>query len=334
MSGYTTFIDQPFGKKVENSDLPVSFPDIEGKTCIHSRYIAEKNDSVESASIATIEKLFSVLNISALDCSAVVLASCTAEPGNPHGTNNTAERIAKMMKISRGVGVDYACSGFPATTNVALSLSKVQPGKHIIIVATEILSRITDWNDSNIAILFGDGSAATSIIDDGPHKIHAAAAHSVKDDWNLLGLIHKKNVMHFSGKRNPKMEQTIRMDGLPLYKDAPVAMVRLVRDALRQLGITPSDSQPFFIAQHQANGKFAGKIQKLIERDPALSHATVLDKIRDRGNIGAASIPSALARAWDEIPPNALIACPSKGAGMAFREGSLTEGIVVFTKAA
>jgi 3-oxoacyl-[acyl-carrier-protein] synthase III len=340
MPGFTTFVDVAPGRSLGNNDLPVPFSRIEERTGIRSRNVAGDKESVETIAMDVARKLFERLGISATDCGALILASCTVEAGNARATQKAAERIAKQLQI-RGPasGVDFACAGFPAATAEALRLKREESvDRHVLMLAAETLSDITDWSREDVAILFGDRGAGTTVAPDGPHRILDAFAADVDDAQGLLGLEYRTGGVRSNGQCDMSRACYVRMNGRPLYRQAPDAMVRLIEqsfdpDRHAMPGETlRSLSEIATVAHHQANGKFAGKIQKILARHHWGKNTHVLNAIGPTGNTGACSIPSALAREWEGIAPG-IVASPAVGAGSSFRDGFLSEGTVVFEKA-
>lgn len=244
-----------------------------------------------------------------------------------------AATVAERLGIEEYDGIDFACSGFPAAVQRSLGIVRRHPSQHVLLLQVETLSRICDWSDGSTALLFGDGAASVTVTGDGPHEILDAEAQALDDPEKLLGLENAPDTLDAHGNKRVDPSPVIFMEGKKLYRDVPDAMLRLVRWSL---GRTSPEklTGPMVLVPHQANGKFAGKIEKLMGRDERFAGAVSIEAIEDRANIAAASIPSALARKWDEIEPGSVVLCPAKGAGPAFRDEKLTEGIVTFRKGA
>jgi 3-oxoacyl-[acyl-carrier-protein] synthase III len=331
MAGFTQFVDLPIGTTVTNYELPMTFENVSERTCIRTRQIAISLETITSIARKALEELFRNLDILPQDCEGLVLASCTAVAGKNGATMDAARCLADSLGIQYYQGVDYACSGFPAATAKALEMLPADSKGHIAIVCAEILSRYVDWSRESEAILFGDGVAATTVTNTGPNEILYADVHEVEDLQHLINL-EEDEIMRFDGKS--ERGTRIVMNGKPLYRNVPEAMLRLIGEAIDRTNTSIPAQNRVDIVHHQANGKFAEKIQKLVLRDQRFSHAVVHNEIGERGNIGAASIPSALARSWEQVPDGSIIASPAKGAGSNFAPGKLTEGVVLFRKGA
>ena len=58
--------------------------------------------------------------------------------------------------------VSAACAGFMYGMITASQFIQTGAYKHVLVVGVEKLSKITDWEDRNTAVLFGDGAGAAS----------------------------------------------------------------------------------------------------------------------------------------------------------------------------
>ncbi len=59
--------------------------------------------------------------------------------------------------------ISAACAGFMYGIVTAKQFIESQTYKHVLVVGVEKLSSITDWDDRNTAVLFGDGAGAAVI---------------------------------------------------------------------------------------------------------------------------------------------------------------------------
>ncbi|TSC58107.1 MAG: 3-oxoacyl-[acyl-carrier-protein] synthase III [Candidatus Peregrinibacteria bacterium Greene0416_19] len=330
--GFTRFVEYLPGDPVPNDALPIRFPDIRERTGIEARHFAGPGDTIESMAVEASRRLFDALNIDGNDCSGLVLAtSCV--PNKDKAVRAMAVRVARVLGIdaASAEGVNFACSGFPKAVSVALERAHPRDAgrrrgadRHTLVIASERMHDLVDFSDESTAILFGDGAAATSLSPDGPHTILQAKAWEVEDCDCLIEL---KPALAMDIDGSVRSRHCVHMKGGPLYVDAPVSMFRIVREMMEEQ--RHSIAELGMIAHHQANGKFAKKLEKLRKRN-GWDHVRVLDGIGRRGNVASASIPAVLAQFEQELPAGMIVACPTKGAGPDLRRGSLTEGIVLF----
>lgn len=322
--GFSTFVEHAPGSPMANEQLPIAFGAIQERTSIASRHIAHPSDTVESIAQEAIKALLHRLNIKAADCGGLVLSSSTL----PHQTEDAVADAAKHIATAIGIhaptmGVHYACSGFPASVERALALSE-HSDRPIIIVWSEIMSRIVNFREEATAILFGDRAAATALIDGG-HTVLDAAAWEVDDDDDLISLAPVLDALDPFGQSAAR--KCIRMFGKRLYMRAPGELLELVENSMTSQGIAPQDIAA--VVPHQANGRFMRKIGELMQ-EKGWSEPYIVNEIEQMGNVGSASIPCALAHMQESLLPGKYVVCPSIGAGPCFAPGKLTEGVVTF----
>jgi|CXWL01.1.fsa_nt_gi 3-oxoacyl-[acyl-carrier-protein] synthase-3 len=326
--GFSRFIEVAPGRKTTNEHLPVFFPNIEERTGIHSRNIALSSDTVESMALEAARRLFEELNIKGTDCGGLVLSTSSRNENARGEVTALAKRLGMQVGIRDGryAGVNYACSGFPAAVEAGLALAE-ETDRHILVITSEIMSRLVDWSDESTAVLFADRAAATSIIAGG-HVILDAKAWEVDDEAGLIHLERKTSALDTQCEQHERM--CIRMNGHPLYRAAPGTMATLLRDSMQRCTLQPSDIVA--VVPHQANSRFMEKIQKILMKDDADAwrHLWMVNQIDVMGNVGSSSIPCALAQLQDYFMPGKVVVCPAMGAGCDFEENKLTEGVLTF----
>jgi 3-oxoacyl-[acyl-carrier-protein] synthase-3 len=174
--------------------------------------------------------------------------------------------------------VNAACSGF--VYGVVCAHGMIAMGAdRVLVIGTDTLSRITDWDDRGTAPLFADGSGAVVIESvDGPGQL---LGWDLDADGSLLSILQAE------------VGGFIRMEGKEVFRRAVRIMVDSAEKSMAHAGIAADDVA--LIVPHQANIRI---IDAACERlgIPMDRAAVVLDKT---GNTSSASIPLALAHALD-----------------------------------
>jgi 3-oxoacyl-[acyl-carrier-protein] synthase-3 len=170
--------------------------------------------------------------------------------------------------------------------------------ERVLVIGTDTLARITDWDDRNTAVLFGDGSGAVVLeaVDGGGQLL----AWDLDSEGSLEPLFYAE------------VGGVMKMDGKEVFRKAVRIMVDSARKTMEHAGVTAD--QIALIVPHQANVRI---IQAACDRlgigmDRA---AVVLDRV---GNTSSASIPLALVDAIDadRIHDGDLVLLVGFGAGM------------------
>lgn len=228
------------------------------------------------------------------DIDALVLATTTPDRAVP-GTSATVQHALGLT--CGAYDLNAACSGWVyglvnAHGLIALGAEKV------LVIGTDTLARITDWNDRNTAILFADGSGA-------------AVLEAVEGDGQLLawdlssdGSAEEALYAEVGGK--------LQMEGREVFRRAVRIMVESASLSMSAAGVTADDIA--LVVPHQANIRIiSASCERLgIGLDRA---SIVLDRT---GNTSAASIPLALADALDNgrVCQGDLVLFVGFGAGM------------------
>jgi 3-oxoacyl-[acyl-carrier-protein] synthase-3 len=237
----------------------------------------------------------------ALDMSGVDLAEIDAlvlATTTPDTQWGTAATVQNELGLRCGAfDVNAACSGFVYGLVTAHGMIAMGARK-VLLIGTDSLSRITDWDDRNTAVLFGDGSGAVVLeAVEGPGQLLA---------WDLdadgsLGRLLWAEVGGF-----------INMEGKEVFRRAVRIMVDSATKSMNHAGVTADDIS--LVVPHQANVRIiqAACDRLGIEVERAV---TVLDRT---GNTSSASVPLALADALDtgRVKEGDLLLLVGFGGGM------------------
>ena len=244
----------------------------------------------------SIESGRAALEMSGLDPSeinAVVLATTT-----PDRQWGNAALVQNELGLRCGAfDINAACSGFVYGLVNAHGLIAMGADK-VLLIGTDTLSRITDWDDRATAPLFADGSGAV--------VIEAVSGRGQLLGWDLdadgsLGPLLWADVGGF-----------IHMEGKEVFRRAVRIMVDSATKSMEHAGVTADDIA--LIVPHQANIRI---IQAACDRlGIEIERAAVV--IERTGNTSSASIPLALADALDNgrVSNGDLVLLVGFGGGM------------------
>jgi len=224
---------------------------------------------------------------------ALVLA--TTKPDKQWG--NAAAVQDELGMRCGAFDVNAACSGFMYGLITGHGLVAMG-AERVLVIGTDSLSRIVDWDDRGTAPLFGDGSGAVVLESvDGPGEM---LGWDLDADGSLLPILHAE------------VGGFIRMEGKEVFRRAVRIMVDSAEKSMAHAGITADDVA--LIVPHQANVRI---ISAACERlgIPMDRAAIVLEKT---GNTSSASIPLALADALDNgrVKKGDLVLLVGFGGGM------------------
>jgi 3-oxoacyl-[acyl-carrier-protein] synthase-3 len=186
--------------------------------------------------------------------------------------------------------MEAACPGFVYGLEVARGMLGLGNSyKNILVIGVEMLTRITDWEDRNTCVLFGDGAGAVILsAQEGEGRILSSY---VGGDGRLQDLLK----LPAGGSRLPATQETVdqrlhylQMRGREVFKHAVLGMEKSAREALSRANLSTKDIT--WLIPHQANIRIIQATGQRLE----VPEEQVYVNIHKYGNTSAASIPIAL----------------------------------------
>jgi 3-oxoacyl-[acyl-carrier-protein] synthase-3 len=257
------------------------------RTGIKERRIAAKDehtsDMAAKAALAALEQA----GISAKEIDLILLATATPDMMFPA----TACLVQTKIGATKAACLDVsaACAGFLVGVEIAQQFITSHTYETVLVIGAEKLSSITNWNDRNTCVLFGDGAGAAVLRHRG--SSHGVIATHVGSDGQYADILF----MPGGGCRTPitaenvdKNLQTIHMSGKDVYKQAVIAMLAAAKTVLDQAGLTIDDIA--CVIPHQANLRIIEAIADRLKL-PLDRFYVNLDRY---GNTSAAAVAIAL----------------------------------------
>lgn len=203
--------------------------------------------------------------------------------------------------------INAACSGFIYALDVAAGYFSRNPKMKILVVGAEAISRLVNWEDRSVSVIFGDGAGAV-VLGEGNDLL--AIRLTAKSNIEAL---YAKSIEGNCPFREPKEQDTyLRMDGKGVFKFAVSSMSRDVKEVIQMAGLT--QDQIDYVVPHQANMRI---IEAAINRLD-IDREKFLTNIERRGNTSAAAIPVLLdeANKAGRFQKGNLLVMSSFGAGL------------------
>ncbi|MCH7855860.1 MAG: ketoacyl-ACP synthase III [Gemmatimonadetes bacterium] len=223
--------------------------------------------------------------------------------------------IQALIGATNAVAFDVvgACTGFLYALTVAEGYISTGRGEIALVIATEKLSAIVDWEDRSTCVLFGDGSGAAIVRSSAGEKGILGTHH--QSDGRLANLLYRPA----GGAAIPMDEEVLRnrthliqMSGREVFKHAVRAMADSAGQALARSGWALDDVDLVF--PHQANIR----IIKATARYAGLPMEKVFVNVHRYGNMSSATIPVAMDEAIEEgrLQPGMKLLLVAFGAGL------------------
>jgi 3-oxoacyl-[acyl-carrier-protein] synthase-3 len=213
-----------------------------------------------------------------------------------------------------------ACSGFLYAVVMAESYVAMGRGDIALVVSTEKMSSIVDWQDRSTCVLFGDGAGAV-VLRRGDGK-RGILAHHHRSDGRLADLLYRKasgGMIPLDATLIEPRDFYLKMAGREIFKNAVRSMAEAADFALQQAGLTGNDVD--LMVPHQANMRIIDATAKYA----GIPMEKVVVNVDRYGNMSSASIPVALDEALEtgRLKPDMNVLSVTFGAG-------LTWGATVF----
>jgi 3-oxoacyl-[acyl-carrier-protein] synthase-3 len=207
-----------------------------------------------------------------------------------------------------------ACSGWLYGLSMGEGYLAAGRGEVALVIATEKMSAIVDWEDRSTAVLFGDGAGAAVVKPSNGSGRGILSSH-LRSDGNLANLLYRPS----GGAAVPMSEAVLhdrsylmRMEGREIFKNAVRSMAEATHIALHNAGLTAEDVT--LMVPHQANIRIIEALAKYA----GIPMERVFVNLDRYGNMSSASIPVALDEALEQglIGPGANVLTATFGAGL------------------
>lgn len=256
---------------------------IRERTGITQRHLAAPHETAAFMATRAAREALANAGVDAGEVDAILLATSTPDQVFPA----TAVRVQAALGLTRGFAFDLsaACSGFIYGLSVADALIRTGQAGCVLVIGSEVFSRLLDWSDRTTCVLFGDGAGAVLLRAgpaDGPGLL-STHLHSEGGSGDLL---------YVDGTAG-RGEETgfLRMNGREIFRHAVAKLAGAVDEALAANGLTYADVD--WLVPHQANKRIIDAMGRKLGLPPERVVVTV-----DRhANTSAASIPLAFAEA-------------------------------------
>jgi len=259
------------------------------RTGIHERRRALPEQAASDLAYEASLKAMKEADIGVEDLDLIIMATITPDTHCPSGANWLEAKLGANRAVS--FDVTAACSGFIFGLSVAEKFMKDVENKNVLVVASEIMTRVQDWTDRTNCILWGDGAGAVLLsTKPGGHEIISTHLHTDGEGGKTLLMPGGGSVTTpISHESVDQKKHTLRMiRARDSFRVAVNRFAEACEEAVSSQGISFSDVK--MIVPHQANLRiiqaFAKKLGFPMEK--------VFVNIDKYGNISSATVPIAL----------------------------------------
>ena len=252
---------------------------IRERTGIRQRHVVSEGESCCDLAEAAARRALEAAEVAAADLDLIVLATTTPDQVFPS--------TACLLQHRLGVGgfpafdVQAVCTGFVYALGVADQFIRTGSSRRALVVGTETMSRIVNWQDRTTCVLFGDGAGAVVLeASETPGIVssHLSADGAYKD------LLKVPSGIGMGRCEDPYIE----MKGNEVFRMAVTTLGRIVDETLEANGLVKSDID--WLVPHQANTRIIQATARKLD----LPMERVVVTVGEHGNTSSASIPLAL----------------------------------------
>lgn len=131
------------------------------RTGVRERRLAEKEEFASDLAIKAVENLIARHNVRVDDIDMVIVTTFTPD----HFTPAVAALVQGYfgMEAAGTMDLNAGCTGFVYALCVADSLITAGHSNKVLVVSSEVASKVIDYSDRNTCVLFGDAAVATLI---------------------------------------------------------------------------------------------------------------------------------------------------------------------------
>ncbi|MEC7088553.1 MAG: beta-ketoacyl-ACP synthase III [Pseudomonadota bacterium] len=259
------------------------------RTGIRQRHIASKDQMTSDLAYMSALDAIQDANINATDIDLIILATSTPDQVFP----STAVKLQDMLNIRDGAAFDIhaVCSGFIYALSTADNFIKSGKYKRILVIGSEVYSRILNWKDRTTCVLFGDAAGAFILEGQNNNDTRSGIIDSViKSD----GQYRSKLYCDGGPSMQPRTDNFINMDGKEVYKHAVEKQTIIVEELLDSAGFG-IESIDWFVP-HQANLRILQTTAKKLK----IKEEKIIVTVDKHANTSSASIPVAMTTAIKE----------------------------------
>ena len=297
---------------VSNSDLEQSLTTtdewIVSHTGIRQRHVVAEGQNCSDLGVEAARRALTDAEVAPEEVGLVICTTCTGDYANFPGTACLIQ--GQLGALAAGaVDMNAACTGFP----YALALGRgycVNQQKPVLIVASEVLSRLLDWSDRSTCVLFGDGAGAVVLL---PSTEPGLMDEVLGADGTNGGVLFRADGTSFeTGEKRER--HFLEMNGKAVFPFAVRVMERVIDELLERNHLAFDDVQ--HVIPHQANRR----IIEAVARHMGVPLERFFLNIDCVANTSSASVPIALDDLYHSgrIHQGDLVLTVGFGAGLTF----------------
>ncbi len=280
---------------------------IASRTGLRERRISHAS-AIEMATVAA-RRALACAGLEPGDVDLIVYGSCSNDEQVPNSASGV--QLALGARGVAAMDVNTACTSFLYGLSTASAMIRTGAIRRAVVIGVELISPYMDWDNRNVAVLFGDGAAAVVLeATDAPVGLLGEQLGCLADQRHVLRV---RGMGCAYANRDVVLGDTVwDFEGQEIFKHAVQGMTRASAAVLEKCGLGPEDID--LVVPHQANLRI---IEAVVSRTGVPMEKVMLT-VQRYGNMSAATVPVALVEAIEEgrVRPGSTLLMPAFGGGL------------------
>jgi 3-oxoacyl-[acyl-carrier-protein] synthase-3 len=253
------------------------------------RIMVGKERGTSEIGINAVKQILDKKGIDPLEIDLLIVGTVTPDYLFPSTSNLICSKLG--MKNTWGFDLTAACSGFLYALSTATQFIESGRYKKVIVVGSDKMSSIIDYEDRATCVIFGDGGGAV-LLEPTEEEIGVMdfMLHADGAGGQFLN-------MRAGGSANPASHETIdqkmhfvHQEGQAVFKHAVVNMAEVSARIMEKNNLTAADVN--WLVPHQANKRIVDATANRMGLGPE----KVMMNIERYGNTTAGTLPLLM---WD-----------------------------------
>ncbi len=257
------------------------------RTGIKERHIADDKVATSDIGFEAAKRALKDAKVKPEELDLIIVATVTPDFVFPATACLIQDRLG--AKKAAAFDLEAACSGFIYGLSIAKGFIASGEYDTVLVIAAEVLSKVTDWEDRATCVLFGDGAGAAVLK---PAKegqgILSTYLRADGGNWDLLRVPAGGSRIPATHDSIDKRLHYMKMEGNKVFKVAVQSMQEAALEGIRKAGVKAEELS--LLIAHQANLRIINAVAKRLKLPPE----KIFINLDRYGNTSAASIPLAL----------------------------------------
>lgn len=258
------------------------------RTGIKERRLVAEGETTSDLATCAAKRALDNAGVKAHELDLIIVATITPDTLTPA----TACYIQRNLEAFNALAFDIsaACAGYLYAIRTAESLLASGAYQKALVIGAEVLSSVTNWQDRNTCVLFGDGAGACILgkAKEGQGRILSSSLGTDSKQIDLLKIPGGGVACPITPKNIDSHPKTLQMQGREVFKLAVNAMRNAAESVIASAKLSAEDIN--LVIPHQANLRIIDAIADRLKVDKN----RVFINLEKYGNTSSASIAIAL----------------------------------------